>query len=64
MNKQIASQMCLSEITVKIYRREAMKKMGASTVADLVRKAVQLGVQEPAPDDPMQFPLFMKEFVI
>ncbi|MFC0401968.1 response regulator transcription factor [Paraburkholderia rhizosphaerae] len=45
MNKQIASEMRLSEITVKIYRREAMKKMGAMTVADLVRKAVQLGVQ-------------------
>ncbi|APR39570.1 response regulator transcription factor [Paraburkholderia sp. SOS3] len=51
MNKQIASQMCLSEITVKIYRREAMKKMGAATVADLVRKAVQLGIQDPVPDD-------------
>jgi FixJ family two-component response regulator len=51
MNKQIASQMCLSEITVKIYRREAMKKMGATTVADLVRKAVQLGVQESLPEN-------------
>jgi FixJ family two-component response regulator len=64
MNKQIASQMGLSEITVKIYRREAMKKMGATTVADLVRKAVQLGIQEPAPDDLVQAVQFTKEMVI
>ena len=64
MNKQIASQMCLSEITVKIYRREAMKKMGATTVADLVRKAVQLGIQDPAPEDLMQAVQFVKETVI
>jgi FixJ family two-component response regulator len=64
MNKQIASQMCLSEITVKIYRREAMKKMGATTVADLVRKAVQLGIQEPAPDDLMPVVQYAKETAI
>lgn len=64
MNKQIASQMGLSEITVKIYRREAMKKMGATTVADLVRKAVQLGTQEPTPDDLVQAVQFAKEMVI
>ena len=64
MNKQIASQMCLSEITVKIYRREAMKKMGATTVADLVRKAVQLGIQEPAPDDLMPVAQYAKETAI
>jgi FixJ family two-component response regulator len=64
MNKQIASQMCLSEITVKIYRREAMKKMGATTVADLVRKAVQLGIQEPAQDDLVLSLQFVKETVI
>ncbi|QYD71728.1 response regulator [Paraburkholderia edwinii] len=61
MNKQIASQMCLSEITVKIYRREAMKKMGATTVADLVRKAVQLGIQEPAPEHLMPVAQYAKE---
>jgi FixJ family two-component response regulator len=64
MNKQIASQMCLSEITVKIYRREAMKKMGATTVADLVRKAVQLGIQDPVPDDLVQSVQFAKETVV
>ncbi|WP_254700340.1 response regulator transcription factor [Trinickia violacea] len=44
MNKQIASEMNLSEITVKIHRGQAMKKMAARSVADLVRKAEAIGV--------------------
>jgi FixJ family two-component response regulator len=45
MNKQIASEMHLSEITVKIHRGQAMKKMSARSVADLVRKAEALGLE-------------------
>lgn len=37
MNKQIAYEMGLSEITIKIHRGHAMKKMRAKTFADLVR---------------------------
>ena len=44
MNKQIAGQMNLSEITVKIHRSHAMKKMHAKSFADLVRMAQTLGV--------------------
>lgn len=44
MNKQIAGQMSISEITVKIHRAHAMKKMHAKTFADLVRMAEALGV--------------------
>ena len=44
MNKQIAGQMNLSEITVKIHRGHAMKKMHARSFADLVRMAETLGV--------------------
>lgn len=44
MNKQIAGQMNLSEITVKIHRAHAMKKMHAKSFADLVRMAESLGV--------------------
>ncbi len=44
MNKQIASAMNLSEITVKVHRGQAMKKMEARSLADLVRKAVALGI--------------------
>ncbi|MFM0341560.1 response regulator transcription factor [Paraburkholderia fungorum] len=45
MNKQIASEMHLSEITVKIHRGQAMKKMSTRSVADLVRKAEALGIE-------------------
>ena len=44
MNKQIASRMNLSEITVKVHRAQVMKKMAARSVAELVRKAESLGV--------------------
>ena len=42
MNKQIASEMGLSEITVKIHRGHAMKKMQAKTFADLVKMSQAL----------------------
>jgi FixJ family two-component response regulator len=44
MNKEIASEMQLSEIMVKIHRGKVMKKMDSRSVADLVRKAESLGV--------------------
>lgn len=43
MNKQVAGDLGLSEITVKIHRGAAMRKMGARTLADLVRMAETLG---------------------
>ena len=42
MNKQIAAEVSLSEITVKIHRGHVMKKMGARSLADLVRMAEAL----------------------
>jgi FixJ family two-component response regulator len=42
MNKQIAGDLKLSQITVKIHRGAAMRKMGAHTLADLVRMAEYL----------------------
>ncbi|EEE06964.1 MULTISPECIES: response regulator transcription factor [Burkholderia cepacia complex] len=47
MNKQIAAEMNLSEITVKIHRGQAMKKMDARSLADFVRKAEALGINQP-----------------
>jgi FixJ family two-component response regulator len=44
MNKQIAAEVGLAEITVKIHRGHIMKKMGARSLADLVRKAEMLGI--------------------
>ena len=44
MNKQIAAEINLAEITVKIHRGRIMKKMRARSVADLVKMAEALGV--------------------
>lgn len=44
MNKQIAAHVGLSEITVKIHRGHAMKKMHAKSLADLVKMAEALGI--------------------
>jgi FixJ family two-component response regulator len=45
MNKQIADEVKLSEITVKIHRGHVMKKMGARSLADLVRMAEALDIR-------------------
>lgn len=45
MNKQIAAEIGIAEITVKIYRGNVMKKMGAKSLAELVRMAETLGIR-------------------
>jgi FixJ family two-component response regulator len=47
MNKQVAGDLGLSEITVKIHRGTAMRKMGARTLSDLVRMADALKPRDP-----------------
>jgi FixJ family two-component response regulator len=47
-NKQIAYQLHLEEITVKIHRGRAMKKMEARSIADLVSMAETLGIRRTA----------------
>jgi FixJ family two-component response regulator len=47
MNKQVAGQLGLSEVTVKIHRGAVMRKMAAQSLADLVRMAELLGVRDP-----------------
>jgi FixJ family two-component response regulator len=49
MNKQIAGQLGVSEITVKVHRGNVMRKMGAKSLAELVRMADALGVRRTAP---------------
>jgi FixJ family two-component response regulator len=45
MNKQIAGELGVREITVKIHRGQVMRKMKARSLADLVRMAETLGVR-------------------
>ena len=45
MNKQIAGEIGVSEITVKVHRGSVMRKMGAKSLAELVRMADALGVR-------------------
>ena len=45
MNKQVAAEVGLSEITVKIHRGHLMRKMGVRSLADLVRAAEALGLR-------------------
>jgi FixJ family two-component response regulator len=45
MNKQIAAELGISEITVKVHRGNVMRKMGAKSLADLVRMADVLAIR-------------------
>jgi FixJ family two-component response regulator len=46
MNKQAAAELGVSEITVKVHRHNLMKKLGATSLADLVRMSVDLQTAE------------------
>lgn len=47
MNKQVAGDLGLSEITVKTHRGAVMRKMGARTLADLIRMADVINPKRP-----------------
>jgi FixJ family two-component response regulator len=47
MNKVIASDLGIAEITVKVHRARVMDKLATRTLADLVRIATQLGIDIP-----------------
>ncbi len=50
LNKQIAGELGVSEMTVKMHRRQVMRKMQATGVAQLVRLADQIGIAVPTGD--------------
>lgn len=45
LNKQIAAELDVSEITVKVRRAQALRKMEVRTLADLVRAMERLGIR-------------------
>jgi len=47
LNKQIAGQLGTSEATVKIHRHRVMEKMGANSLAELVRMSDKLEIPSP-----------------
>jgi FixJ family two-component response regulator len=49
MNKQIASEIGVSEVTVKLHRGNVMRKMAAKSLAELVRMADALDVRRAKP---------------
>jgi FixJ family two-component response regulator len=51
MNKQIAAKLGISDITVKVHRASVIRKMGAKSLAELVRMADALNAQK-TPDQP------------
>ena len=49
MNKQVAAEIGLSETAVKVHRHNAMRKLGAKSLAELVRMADTVGIQRTSP---------------
>jgi len=49
LNKQVAAEIGVTEITVKVHRGKVMRKMGAKSLADLVRMADMLGIRRTKP---------------
>ncbi len=45
LNKQAAAELGISEVTLQIHRRNVMQKMGAASLADLVRLAERLDIK-------------------
>jgi FixJ family two-component response regulator len=51
LNKQIATEMGVSEITAKVHKKRVMEKMQVRSLTDLVRAADRLNIQKPLGDN-------------
>jgi FixJ family two-component response regulator len=49
LNKQVAAELGVTEVTVKVHRGSVTRKMGAKSLAELVRMADALGVRRTTP---------------
>jgi FixJ family two-component response regulator len=49
MNKQVAAEIGVSEVAIKVHRHNAMKKLGAKSLVDLVRMADAAGIRRTIP---------------
>jgi len=47
LNKQVGAEIGATEATVKVHRSQLMRKMGASSLADLVRMSEKMGIAVP-----------------
>jgi FixJ family two-component response regulator len=52
LNKQTAAEIGTSETTAKVHRSQLMRKMGANSLADLVRMAEKIGIPIPSSPKP------------
>jgi FixJ family two-component response regulator len=52
LNKLVADRLGIAEKTVKIHRARVMEKMGATSIAELVRMAGQLGLPRHPASEP------------
>jgi FixJ family two-component response regulator len=57
LNKQVAAMLGISEVTVQIHRGRIMRKMAATSFADLVRMCGQIGIPDRAITQPLNVPI-------
>jgi FixJ family two-component response regulator len=48
LNKQVAAEIGATEATVKVHRSQLMRKVGANSLAELVRLAERIGIPRSA----------------
>jgi len=55
LNKQVGSRLDISEVTVKKHRGNAMRKMKAESLPQLVKMAARLRLPQPSPEALLAF---------